>query len=157
LAAELLKAKVGFRSEHIAYRGSGPFANAMMQGELEWAFDVPNTAQTLIQGNFARLLAVAWPTRYEAFADVPTMAEVGVDGFDASTWFALVAPAATPRPIIDRLSSEIVRGFASPESKARLRTLGFEPYTSTPEETARIFAAARATWGAVVRDNHIKA
>ena len=157
LAAELLKTRVGFHSEHVAYRGSGPFANAMMQAEIEWGFDVPNTALTLLQGGFAKLLAVAWPSRYEAFPDVPTMTELGVPGFDATTWFALVAPAATPRPIVERLSAEVARDFHAPEPAARLRTLGFEPFTSTPEETAAIFEQARMTWGAVVRANHIKA
>jgi tripartite-type tricarboxylate transporter receptor subunit TctC len=157
LAAELLKTKLGFRSEHVAYRGSGPFANAMMQGEIEWAFDVPNTALTLSQNGFAKLLAVAWPTRYEAFPSLPTMIELGVPGFDATTWFALVAPAATPRPIIERLSAEVARGFSLPEPAARLRNSGLDPFTSTPEQTAAIFEATRATWSAVVRANHIKA
>lgn len=157
LAAELFKSKIGFDSDHVAYRGTGPFSTAMMQGEVQWAFDVTNTAITLQQNGFVKLLAVTSPTRYPSFPDTPTMAEIGQPEFTSSTWFGLVAPAGTPRPIIDKLHEEIERGWKTPEVAARLRNAGLDPTTTTPEETAKIFAMDRAKWGAVVRANHIKA
>ena len=157
LAAELLKMRTGFKSEHIAYRGTGPFTNAMMQNEVQWTFDVPNAAMTLRQGGFVRLLAVTSATRYASFPELPTMQEVGVPDFVATTWFALVAPAATPRAIVERLSAETARGFSIPKNAERLHNAGLDPATSTPAETAAIFEDARKTWGAVVRANHIRA
>jgi tripartite-type tricarboxylate transporter receptor subunit TctC len=157
LAGELLKMRAGFKSEHIAYRGTGPFTNAMMQNEVQWSFDVPNAAMTLRQGGFVKLLAVTSATRYPSFPDLPTMQEAGLPGFVATTWFALVAPAATPRPIIDQLSAEVARGFKIPKNAERLRNAGLDPATSTPEETQAIFEAARQTWGGVIRANHIRA
>ncbi|MBI3515824.1 MAG: tripartite tricarboxylate transporter substrate binding protein [Proteobacteria bacterium] len=157
LAAELFKVKVGFDSTHIAYRGTGPFSNAMTQGELEWSFDVPNAALALSQGNFVRLLAVSSAQRHALFPGLPTLVELGLTDFVADTWFGLVAPAGTPAPIIDRLAAETARAVQNPEMAARMRSAGLDPAPTTPAETARIFAADRARWGAVVRDNHIKA
>jgi tripartite-type tricarboxylate transporter receptor subunit TctC len=85
------------------------------------------------------------------------MAELGMPEFVFSTWFGLVAPAKTPRAIIDRLHEAISRGWQDPKVVAPLRTAGLDPTTTTPEETGKIFAADRAKWGAVVRANHIKA
>ena len=157
LAAELFKSRIGFESDHIAYRGTGPFSTAMMTGEVQWAFDVTNTAITLKQNNFVKLLAVTSPQRYPNFPDVPTMAELGRPEFTSTTWFGLVAPAGTPRAIIDKLHDEIERGWKTPEVAQRLRNTGLDPATTTPEETTKIFAADRAKWGAVVRANNIKA
>ncbi len=157
LAAELFKSKIGFQSDHVAYRGTGPFANAMMTGEVQWSFDVTNTALTLHQNGFVKLLAITSPQRYPNFPDVPTMAELGQPDMTSTTWFGLVAPAATPKEIITKLHDEIVRGWNMPEVAKRLSNAGLDPTTTTPEETAKIFAADRAKWGAVVRANHITA
>ena len=157
LAAELFKSKIGFQSTHIAYRGTGPFSNAMMQGEVQWSFDVPNTAITLSKNGFVKLLAVTSAQPYPPFPGVPTMAQLGQSDMTATTWFGLVAPAGTPKEIIGKLHDEIARGWKIPEVAARLSNAGLDPMTTTPEETAKIFAADRAKWGAVVRANHITA
>lgn len=157
LAGELLKQKLGFQSDHVAYRGTGPFATAIMQGEVQWSFDVTNTALTLSQGGFVKLLAVTSPARYPSFPDTPTVVELGIPDLIAQTWFALVAPAGTPRPIIDRLHDVISEGWKNPEVVGRLRNAGLDPEATTPEETAKIFAADRDKWGAVVRTAHITA
>lgn len=157
LAAELLKTKLGFASDHVVYRGTGPFATAMMQGEVQWAFDVTNTALTLKENGFAKLLAVGSATRYPAFPETPTLSELGLSDFVATTWFALVAPAATPASIVERLAVEVDKGWKIPEVAARLRAAGLDPVATKPQETAKIFAADRAMWGAVVRTNKIQA
>jgi tripartite-type tricarboxylate transporter receptor subunit TctC len=157
LAAELFKSKIGFQSTHVPYRGIGPFAQAMQQGELQWSWDVPNTAMTLARNGAVRLLAVATARRLDQFPDVPTLAELGFGAADWSGWFGLVAPAGTPKEIIDRLSAEIASGFKQPDNVARLRNAGYEPATTTPEEMARIVAHDRALWTEVVRANNIKA
>lgn len=157
LAAELFKEKVGFSSTHVPYKGSGPFANAMMTGEIEWSFDVTNTAITLLKGGFVKLLAVSSPQRYPTFPSVPTFTELGMPAFTFTTWFGLVAPAKTPRAIIDKLYEATAKGWHDPKVVAPLVSAGLDPQVTTPEETAKIFAADRARWGAVVRENHIKA
>jgi tripartite-type tricarboxylate transporter receptor subunit TctC len=156
LAAELFKSKIGFASDHVAYRGTGPFSTAIMSGEVQWSFDVTNTAITLLKNGFVKALAITSATRYPTFPDTPTVVEVGIPDFVSTTWFGLVAPAGTPRPIIDRLYNELARGFKNPELTARLSNAGLDPTTTTPEETAKIFATDRAKWGAVVRANNIK-
>jgi len=157
LAAALFAAKIGFESAHVPYRGTGPFTAAMMQAEIDWAFDVPSATLTLLSGGAIKPLAVTAAARYAAFPTVPTFVELDLPDFVIDSWFALVAPAGTPHAIVELLSREVAQGFARPEAATRLRALGFEPATSSPEETAAIFAADRARWGAVVEANHIKA
>jgi tripartite-type tricarboxylate transporter receptor subunit TctC len=156
LAAELFRSKIGFQSTHVPYRGTGPFSQAMMQGELQWSWDVPNTARTLSQNGSVKLLAVASPKREAAFPDVPTLKELGFGDTDWTTWFGLVAPAKTPKDVIARLAAEIKKGFAEPENITRLRNAGFEPATTTPEEMTKIIVKDRAIWSEVVRANNIR-
>jgi tripartite-type tricarboxylate transporter receptor subunit TctC len=157
LAAALFAGRIGFESAHVPYRGTGPFVAAMMQAEIDWAFDVPSGTLTLQSGGFIKALAVTSAARYAAFPTVPTIVELGVPDLVMDSWFGLVAPARTPRAIVELLSREITNAFAMPEAAARLRALGYEPATSTPEETTAIFAADRARWSAVVKANNIKA
>lgn len=156
LAAELFKSKMGFQSTHIPYRGTGPFAAAMQQGELQWSWDVPHTAATLAKNGAVRLLAVASAKRPEQFPDVPTLAEQGFGETDWNAWFGLVAPAGTPAEIIDRLSREIAAGFKDPENVTRLRNAGLEPATTSPTDMARMSAQDRIVWSEVIRANNIK-
>jgi tripartite-type tricarboxylate transporter receptor subunit TctC len=157
LAGALLAAKLGVESAHVPYRGTGPFAAAMMQGEIEWAFDVPNAALTLLSGGYVRALAITSAKRQTAFPSVPTVVELSIGDLVIDSWFGLVAPARTPRAIVELLSRAVAQGFAQPEAAARLRALGYEPATTTPDGTRAIFAADRARWGAVVKAHNIKA
>jgi tripartite-type tricarboxylate transporter receptor subunit TctC len=157
LAAELLKSRVGFKSEHITYRGQSAFAQAMMQKELDWAFDVPVTAMNLAQNGHVRLLAVTGEKRDPRHPSVPTLTELGEADAIWLSWFALVAPAGTPKPILERIAVEVANGYRDPETAGRVTATGMEAFATTPEETARIFAADRARWGKVVRDNKIVA
>jgi tripartite-type tricarboxylate transporter receptor subunit TctC len=157
LAAELFRARTGFNSTHVPYRGTGPFAVAMGQFELQWAFDTPQTAIPLVKNGAVKVFAVASAKRTSYFPDVPTLAELGMPDSDWTPWFGLVAPAATPRSIVDELSAEVRQGLEQPEVAARLRTGGYEPMPTTPAEMARLAAAARARWTEVVRTLDIKA
>jgi tripartite-type tricarboxylate transporter receptor subunit TctC len=157
LAAELFKTRIGFKSEHVPYRGTGPYAQGMIQKELDWSFDVPTTALTLSQGGHVRLLAITSEKRDSRFSGVPTLAELGLTDAVWVTWFALVAPAGTPQPIVELIANEVAKAYRNPEIAARLTAAGLEPAATTPAETARIFAADRARWSAVVRANNITA
>jgi tripartite-type tricarboxylate transporter receptor subunit TctC len=155
LAGALLRAHYGFKSEHVPYRGTGPFAQAMMQKELDWSFDVPTTAQQLAQGGHVQLIAISGPRRDERFPNVPTLAESGFADGTWTTWFGMVAKTGTPKAIIDLLSAEIAKAWRNPDLAARLTAAGLEPAATTPEETAHIFALDRARWSRIVRDNNI--
>ena len=157
LAAALFTGELGFQSAHVAYRGTGPFISAMMQGEVEWGFDVPSATLTLLGGHAVKALAVTSGARYPAFPDVPSIIELGAPDLVVEPWFGLVAPARTPRAILDAIADAVARGFAQPETAARLRQLGYEPTTTRPDETSAIFAADRARWTAVIAQHHIKA
>jgi tripartite-type tricarboxylate transporter receptor subunit TctC len=157
LAGELLKSKFGFQSTHIPYRGTGPFVQAMSQGELQWAWDTPHSALAMSKNGAVRLLAISTAKRSDLFPGVPTIAEVGIADEAWPVWFGLVAPAQTPRDIVLRLSEEVARGFKDPEVGQRLRNAGYEPAPTTPEEMVKIVARDRARWSEVVRANNIKA
>ncbi|MBM3486425.1 MAG: tripartite tricarboxylate transporter substrate binding protein [Alphaproteobacteria bacterium] len=156
LIAELFRARLGFDSTHIPYRGVGAFAQGMMQREVHWAFDSANTALQLADGGHVRFLAVTTAARWPARPEVPTLAETGQADATLPSWFGLVVPAGTARMIVDRLHQEIVRAWALPENIARIRSLGFEPASPTPEETAAFIARERERWTAVIRANNIK-
>jgi tripartite-type tricarboxylate transporter receptor subunit TctC len=157
LVAELFRQRVGFQSEHIAYRGSGPYGQAMNQGELQWGFGSLNATLQFVQTGVVRVIAVSSKERWPSLPDVPTLTEQGLADAEWQNFFALVAAAGTPKAIIDRLYAEVARGWKAPQNAARLREIGFEPVTSTPEETTRYFAAERERWSAVVKANNIKA
>lgn len=156
LAAELLKMRLGFKSEHVPYRGTGPFGQGMMQKELDWSFDVPTSALSLSQGGFVRLVAITAEKPEPKFPGVPTLGSLGVDDAVWVSWFALVAKTGTPKPILDLISKEVANAYRNPEIAGRLSSVGLEPVATTPEETAKIFDADRARWSAVVRVNNIK-
>ena len=156
LVAELFRQKLGFDSQHIAYRGSGPYGQAMNQGELQWGFGSLNATLQFARSGIVRVLGVSGRNRWPSLPDVPTLAEQGLADSDWQNFFALVVAAGTPRPIIDRLYGEIAKGWKAPQYADRLREIGFEPVTPTPEETARDFAAERARWTAVIKANNIK-
>jgi len=157
LAMELFRQRQAFDSQHIAYRGNGPAAQGMMQGEVDWAFDVPSTVLQLVKGNHVRPLAVTTPQRWPELPDVPTLAEVGFADGEWTQWFGLVAAASAPRAAVERLAAEVANGWKQPENVARLKAIGYEPWSMTLDEAAAFFAAERERWTAVVKANGIKA
>jgi tripartite-type tricarboxylate transporter receptor subunit TctC len=110
----------------------------------------------LVAGGRLRPLAVTSPKRLAAFPDVPTVAESGYPGFEAATWSGLVAPAGTPKPIIDKLNAAANRALASAEIKAKLGEDGSTPLGGTPQQFADYIKSENAKWGAAVRDAGIK-
>ncbi|MGE0747139.1 MAG: Bug family tripartite tricarboxylate transporter substrate binding protein [Rhodospirillales bacterium] len=157
LVGQLLQTRLGFTSQHIPYRGNGPLIQGMIQKEMDWTINVPSASLTLLKGGHIRQLAVSTDTRWPEFPDVPTLTELGAADSIWPNWFGLVAPAATPRPIVDRLAAEIAKGWQDAENVRRMRILGYEPWTTSPDETTRFFAAERERWTAVVKANNIKA
>ncbi|MBM3542797.1 MAG: tripartite tricarboxylate transporter substrate binding protein [Alphaproteobacteria bacterium] len=156
LAAEAFRLKLGFQSQHIAYRGVPPMNEAMTKGEAQWTFDTPQGAMNLHRQGKVRVLGVATNARWPLFPEIPTMAEQGVGDFEVFTWFGLAAPAATPRPIIDRLVGEVAAALKGGEAAERIRNLGMQPVPGTPEEMARIIDTDTRRWAEVIRAANVK-
>ncbi len=156
LVAELLKGKVGIDVVHVPYKGSAPALADTVSGQVDMIIDVVPSAAPLAQSGKLRALAVTTARRSELMPDVPTLDELGVSGFDASSWYALVAPAGTPPAILDKLAGEITRMVKTPEMRAELLKLGAAPVGNTPVEAKAFIDAEAARWGALIRANGIK-
>jgi tripartite-type tricarboxylate transporter receptor subunit TctC len=121
---------------HVPYKGSGPLTVDLLGGQVAMSFDTITPVLPHIQAGKLRPLAVTTARRSSALPDVPTLAESGLSGFDIGTWFGVLAPAATPRPVVTRLSEEMQKVIHSPEFKKRMAEIGAEPVGNTPEQMA---------------------
>jgi tripartite-type tricarboxylate transporter receptor subunit TctC len=157
LAAELLGRSAGFEITHVTYRGVTPALTDVLRGEVTMMFSQLSTAKPLIAGGDLRALGVASKMRSSALPDVPTIAEAGdMPGFEAVSWYALMAPAGTPQAIIARLHDGAVEAIYAPEAKAALEGQGAKPVGNSPAELAAVIAADTARWAKVIRDANIK-
>lgn len=155
LSTELLKSLTGTRMVHIPYRGSAAALTDLLGGQIQLFGDA---AQGLIAPGKAgkvRLLGVASEKRLPALPDVPTFIEQGIQGYVASTWAGMLAPAATPAPIVERMAEAIAAIVKMDDVKARLDTMGTIPAGSTPAEFDQFIAAETAKWGKVIRESNV--
>ena len=157
LAGELFKSAAGVDVVHVAYKGQAPATTALLGGEIAYMFNNPITALPHIKSGKMRALGVSTAKRFAGLPDVPTVAESGVPGFAVSFWMGPLAPAATPRAIVDRLNGEMVRTLKTPEVVERLSPMGLEILATTPDEFGRVIKADAAKWAKAVKDAGIKA
>ena len=157
LAGELLKMMAKIDIVHVPYKGGGPAMQGMLGGQVASFFATPVSVGGHIKSGKVRAIATTGPKRAALLPDVPTVAESGYPGYEAMNWYAYVAPAKTPKEVIDRLNREIVKALAAPEVVALLEKQGLEPSSSSPEELARYIASEYETWGKVVKQAGIKA
>ncbi|HEX4779697.1 MAG TPA: tripartite tricarboxylate transporter substrate binding protein [Usitatibacter sp.] len=155
LAGELFKQRAGIDMVHIPYKGGGPAMTDLLGGRVTMYPAVPSTALPHIQAGKLRALAVTGPTRLATMPDVPTVAESGYPGFEAMNWYAFVAPAKTPREILDFWNRELVKVLKDPGVKAELARHDLEPQPSTREELARYIDSEAEKWGKIVREAKI--
>src|SRR6185436_16514239 len=151
LSGEMFKMRTGVDMQHIAYKGSAQAIQDVIAGHIAMSFENITVVSTHVKSGRVRGIAVTSLKRSPVLPDVPTVAESGLPGFEAVGWFGLVAPAGTPREIIARLHTEIVRGFAAADVKERISVLGAELTTTTPEELDRFNRAQIAQWAKVVK------
>lgn len=152
LAGELFKSRNGIFMTHIPYRGSGPAMTDMLAGAMDVMFDNLPSAMPHIQAGNLKAFAVTSAVRSAALPDVPTVAEAGnLPGFEASSWFGLLAPAGTPPDIVSRLQQETAKALGSPAVKERLLAQGAIPGGNTPAEFASLIDAEITKWAAVVK------
>jgi tripartite-type tricarboxylate transporter receptor subunit TctC len=150
LAGELLKSMAGIDIVHVPYRGAAPAMNDLLAGQIPFMFDNMPAVLPQVQGKAINAIAVAGAKRADALPDVPTVAET-VPGFEASSWFGLVAPAKTPQPAVAKLSSEIEIILKMPDVGKRLAELGAEPGTVFGAAFAQFMADETTKWGKLVQ------
>ena len=156
LAMEMLKGASNTYALHIPYNGNGPAGTAVIGGQVEILFGSLPAVLPHAKSGRVRALAVGTPKRSPSLPEVPTVAESGYPGFDASLWLAIMAPAGTPAPVIDRLHKEIVTAVQSKETSELLDKNGAEPLTSTPAELAAMIKDGVAKYAKVVKDAGVK-
>ncbi len=156
VSGELFKSLTGTSMTHVPYKGRQFAIPDLVGGSIQLMFDNMPSALPMAREGKIRALAQTTARRSPAAPDVPTMAEF-VPGFEAVTWFALFAPANTPRPVIDKLHDEVVRVFKLPDVQERLKTLGLDAVLSSPEELARYQASEITKWAKVVKESGAKA
>jgi tripartite-type tricarboxylate transporter receptor subunit TctC len=157
LAAELFAAMTGIKLTHIPYKGSAPALNDLIGGHVAMYFSSLPPAVALVRDGKVRALAVTGPTRSSVFPELPTVAEAGVSGYEAVLHYGIVAPAGTPRAIVERLNRELRLALASDDVRARLATAGAEPLASTPEEYAADIDREETKWSRIVKQAGVKA
>ena len=150
LAGELLKSMAGIDIVHVPYRGAAPAMNDLLAGQIPFMFDNMPAVLPQVQGKAINAIAVAGAKRAEALSDVPVVAET-IPGFEASSWFGLVAPAKTPQPALAKLSGELESILKMPDVKKRLAELGAEPGTVFGEAFGRFMTDETAKWGKIIK------
>jgi tripartite-type tricarboxylate transporter receptor subunit TctC len=151
LSAELFKATTGIEVTLVPYKGAAALTTDVLGGHIPVIFSVMPPALGNIQAGKLRVLAVTTPTRMGLLPDAPTVAESGLPGFDAVLRYGLLVPAGTPRPIIDRLNTELRKIVGSADMKDRLAKEGSDPVTSTPEEYAADMAREDKKWFPLIK------
>jgi tripartite-type tricarboxylate transporter receptor subunit TctC len=156
LAGEFLNVAAGLSNQHVAYRGGAPAMNDLLGGVLPSIFSSPTDAVQHIQSGKLRALATTGLKRLDAMPQVPTIAESGFPGFEATNWYAFMAPQRTPPEVVQRLNAAIVSALNDPGVVAQLRKLGLDPAPTTAAQAASFVRKESDKWGALVRKAGIK-
>ena len=156
IAGELFKMMAGVDMVHVPYRGTGPSLTNLIGGQVQVTFEATPASIGYIRAGTLRALAVTTTRRSEALPDIPTVAEF-VPGYEASAWFGVGAPKATPAEIVEKLNKEINAGLADPKIEARLANLGGDVLALSPADFGKLIADETEKWGKVIRALNIKA
>ncbi len=157
LAGELFKLRTGTNIVHVPYKGSAPALTALVAGEVQMSFSNTVAINQHVKSGRLRALAVAGAKRTALMPEVPTMKEAGVEGVEVPLWFGLLAPAATPREIVQTLSAAVAKAANSPDLRKRLLEQGADPVGNTPEEFDRQLHEEVARWMEVVKISGVRA
>jgi tripartite-type tricarboxylate transporter receptor subunit TctC len=156
LSGELFKTMAGVDMTHVPYKGSSPALVDLMGGQVQIMFDNLPSSLALIKSGKLRAIAVTSQKRAPVLPDVPTVAESGLPGFEASSWFGILAPAGTPAPIVAKLNAEVNKWLQSPEAKEQLLAQGAEPAGGPPEQFVAHIRAESDKWAKVVKASGAK-
>jgi tripartite-type tricarboxylate transporter receptor subunit TctC len=157
LNMEVLQAMTGVRFSHIPYNGAGPAMNDVIGGHISFMFAALSIVKGNVQAGKLRMIGVGSEQRSREFPEVPTISESGVPGFEAKSWFGLVAPAGTPADIIKKINKDVAKVISDPAfAEKYLAAQGLEPIVGSPEQFASYIRAETVKWGKVVKDANIK-
>jgi len=156
LTMEMFKSRTGINMQHIPYKGTAGALQDLVGGQINVMFDIIGPLMPQVKSGNAKAIAVTARERVPAAADVPTMAEQGVPDFVSGTWAGIIAPAGTPKEIVDRVSAEAKKALADPALQAKLVEQGIVAVGSTPEEFRTFVGEEIARWGKVITDAGIK-
>ena len=155
LAGELFKSLAHVDMNHVPYKGGSPAVNDVVGGQVELMFGPLPVTMPHVKSGRLRPLAVTTAARWPALPDLPTVAEGGVKGYEASGWYGVVAPAGTPRAIVTRLNQEFVKALALPDVRKQIAGFDLEPIGNSPEQMVSHVSAELVKWANVVRDAKI--
>ena len=156
LAGELFTALTKTDMLHIPYKGSGPAVADLLGGQVNYMFDSITSARPHLQSGKLRALAVTTAKRSSTLPNVPTMAEAGVPGYDVSPWFAVFAPAGTPKAVVGKLNAALIEAMKQPEVVSRFESIGAEAIGSSPEELGTHLARESARWTKLITERGIR-
>jgi tripartite-type tricarboxylate transporter receptor subunit TctC len=156
LLVSMLMSRTGIKMNHIPYKGSGQAQADLIGGQVDLTFDTMVSVMPHVKSGKLRALAVSTKSRSKFSPEIPTLDELGVTGFDAGAWLGMLAPAGTPRPIVDKLNRELNAILDEPDTQRRLLALGAEILKSTPDEFAAHIKSEHEKWGKVVRESGAK-
>lgn len=151
LTGELFRSRTGTDLIHVPYKGSAPAIVALVGGEVDVAFDTLTVLAPQVRAGKVRGLVITSRQRSPLLPDVPTAAEAGLSGYEVTSWFGAVVPAATPKEIVGRLNEELVRIAKLPEVRERLANQGIEAAATTPEAFAQVIRDDHTRWGRIIR------
>ena len=153
LSVEYFKSVVGVDMTHVPYKGSGPAITALLGREVDLIFDSLSSSLPQIQAGKFRAIAISTQKRSRVLPDIPSIHEQGIKGFDVSVWYAILAAAGTPAPIVQRLNAEFIKAMNMPEAKQRIEAAGYDIVGSTPAELDTFIKAEITRWAKVVKDS----
>ena len=156
LSMELFKTMAGVKIIHVAYKGSAPAVTDLLGGHVPMLFDNMPSALPHVKAGKLRGIAVSTLKRSPVAPELPTVAESGLPGFEVSVWFSVLAPANTPKEIVSRLNTTLVKALQAPDTRERLATQGAEPIGNTPDEFTAVMKRDIAKWAKVVKDANIR-
>ena len=155
MSGELLESMADIKMQHVPYKGGAPMLIDLMGGQIPIAFDNLPSSMVYIKAGKVRALAVTTSKRWPGAPEIPTMAEAGVPGYEVDAWFGLLAPAGTPRAVIDELNRNVIAVLKTPEVEKLFFEQGALPVGNTPEEFGAFFRAELAKWSKVAKTNNI--
>ena len=156
LSAELFKSMAQVDLLHVPYKGTGQAVTDLLAGQVDLLFAPAQAVMPHVKAGKLKALATTGAKRSETLPELPTVAESGLPGYEAVGWFGLLAPAATPKALVEKLSADANRVLADPDVRAKMNALGAEPSGDTPEEFARFIRDDQAKWGKLMREKGIK-
>jgi tripartite-type tricarboxylate transporter receptor subunit TctC len=156
LTGEMFRSRAGVDIVHVPYKGTQLVVPDLVNGQISIMFDNIVSAMPNLKSGRVKAIGISSLQRSPLLPEVPPIAESGLPGFEATAWFGVYAPAATPKDIVAKVSRELAAALRTPESRQRMAVLGAEPVGSTPEDMSRIVEAETAKWARVVRDAGIK-